>query len=151
MNYYCTKSIKCLKSGRAKTTLPFLLFNKFSNFFTNGSNELIKTKKTLRTQERMKELKHKTACELTRRDFLPFIVSTDGCLGEQAQAFLKRLGRKLADKWQRAYSQVMGFIKARMAIAILRASSQCLRGPRKSIQSLGCIMEDGAALGVAQL
>ena len=38
-------------------------------------------------QERMKELKHKTACELTRRDFLPFIVSKNGCLGEQAQAF----------------------------------------------------------------
>ena len=38
----------------------------------------------LRTQEKGKELKHKTACEATRRDFVPFIVSTDGCLGEAA-------------------------------------------------------------------
>lgn len=32
MDYYCTKSIKCLKSGRAKTTLPILLFNEFHNY-----------------------------------------------------------------------------------------------------------------------
>jgi hypothetical protein len=105
----------------------------------------------LRTQEKGKELKHKTACEATRRDFVPFIVSTDGCLGEAAQAFLKRLGRRLAEKWQRAYSQVIGFVKARMSVAILRASSQCLRGPRGRVQGAVCMMEDGAALGVAKL
>ena len=92
-----------------------------------------------------------TACEATRRDFVPFIVSTDGCLGEAAEAFLKRLGRRLAEKWQRAYSQVFGFIKARMSVAILRASSQCLRGPRGRVQGAVCVMEDGAALGVAKL
>ena len=105
----------------------------------------------LRTQEKVKELKHKTACESTRRDFVPFIVSTDGCIGEAAQAFLKRLGQRLAEKWQRSYSQVMGFVKARMSVAILRASSQCLRGPRTRVQGAVCVMEDGAALGVAKL
>ena len=105
----------------------------------------------LRTQEKVKELKHKTACEATRRDFVPFIVSTDGCLGEAAQASLRRLGRRLAEKWQRAYSQVFGFIKARMSVAILRASSQCLRGPRGRVQGAVCVMEDGAALAVARL
>jgi len=75
-------------------------------------------------------LKHKTACEASRRDFVPFIVSTDGCLGEAAQVFLRRLSFRLAGKWQRPYSQVFGFVKARMSVSILRASSQCLRGPR---------------------
>jgi hypothetical protein len=107
----------------------------------------------LRTQEKVKELKHKTACESTRRDFIPFIVSTDGCIGEAAQAFLKRLSRHLADEWQRHSSQMFGFVKARMSVAILRASSQCLRGPRVRVQGAVCVnyMEDGAALGVAQL
>ena len=105
----------------------------------------------LRTQEKVKESKHKTACEASRRDFIPFIVSTDGCLGEAAQALLRRLSMRLAEKWQRPYSQVFGFVKARMSIAILRASSQCLRDPRVRIQGAICIMEDGAALGVAQL
>jgi hypothetical protein len=105
----------------------------------------------LRTQEKAKESKHKTACEATRRDFIPFIVSTDGCLGEAAQAFLKRLGRRLAEKWQRAYSQVMGFLNARISVAILRASSQCMRGPRTRVQGAVCVLEDGAALGVVGL
>ena len=105
----------------------------------------------LRTQEKAKELKNKTACEATRRDFIPFIVSTDGCMGEAARVFLRRLGRCLAEKWQRAYSQVIGFIKARMSVAILRASSQCLRGPRTRVQGTVCMIEDGAALGMVKL
>ena len=32
MHYYCSKSITCLKSGRAKTTLPIILFNEFHNY-----------------------------------------------------------------------------------------------------------------------
>ena len=104
---------------------------------------------TIRTYEKAKESKHKKACETTRRDFIPFIVSIDGCLGNAAEIFLKRISRKLAEKWQRAYSQVVGFIKARISIAILRASSHCLRGPRTHVQGTVCVMEDGAALDAA--
>ena len=64
---------------------------------------------------------------------------------------MRRLARLLAEKWQRAYSQVMGFVNARMSIAILRASSHCLRGPRSRMQGTACEMEDGAALGVVML
>ena len=104
---------------------------------------------TIRTYEKAKESKHKKTCETTRRDFIPFIVSIDGCLGNAAEIFLKRISRKLAEKWQRAYSQVVGFIKARISIAILRASSHCLRGPRTHVQGTVCVMEDGAALDAA--
>ena len=104
---------------------------------------------TLRRQEKWKESKHKKACEATRRDFIPFNVSTDGCMGDAAQVFIKRISRKLSEKWQRAYSQVVGFLKARISIAILRASSHCLRGPRTRMQGTVCVMEDGAALDVA--
>jgi hypothetical protein len=51
-------------------------------------------------------------------------------------AFLKRLGRRLAEKWQRSYSQVMGFIDSRMAV----------KNP-----GTVCTMEDGAALSVVKL
>ncbi len=48
----------------------------------------------------LKEFKHTTACEAIRRDFMPFIVSTDSFLGKQAEAFLKRLARdSRAKKW----------------------------------------------------
>ena len=68
--------------------------------------------------------------------------------GSGSSGVLRRLGRLLAEKWQRAYSQVAGFLNARMSIAILRASSYCLRGPRCKIDGNVCKMEDGAALGV---
>ena len=32
MDYYCKKSITCLKSGIAETTLPILLFDEFHNY-----------------------------------------------------------------------------------------------------------------------
>ncbi len=46
----------------------------------------------LRTQEKVKELKHKTAClgnSPLVTSFPSLHVSTDGCLGEAAKAFLK--------------------------------------------------------------
>ena len=43
-------------------------------------------------------------------------MSTDGCLGEAGKVF-----------------NVFGFIKARMSVAILRVSSQCLRGSRDDV------------------
>jgi hypothetical protein len=45
---------------------------------------------------------------------------------DQAKTFLKGLGRRLAGKRQRSYSQVMGFVRSRMTVAILQVSSQCL-------------------------
>ncbi len=102
----------------------------------------------------MKELKHKKTCEVTRResrDSIIFIVSTDGCLGEAAEIFFSRLGRKLALKWQRAYSQEVAFLNAPLSAAILRVSSHCLRGARTRMQGTECLIEDGAALGVATL
>ena len=35
--YYCTKSITWLKSGRAKTMMPILLFNEFHNYIIKQS------------------------------------------------------------------------------------------------------------------
>jgi hypothetical protein len=65
-----------------------------------------------------------------RRHFTPFVVSTDGLLGREASTFAKRLAQKLAIKWQRSYSQVCGYVNARLSIAIIRATHLCLRGSR---------------------
>jgi hypothetical protein len=67
-----------------------------------------------------------------RRHFTPFVLSVDGLLGREAQTFAKSLAAKLAGKWQRPYSQVAGYVKARlkMSIAAVRATHLCLRGSR---------------------
>lgn len=96
--------------------------------------------------EREKIRKHQQACQDRRADFVPFVVTTDGCIGSQAQKFLRRLGRRLAEKWGRAYSEVAGFLFARMSIAIVRATSMCIRSTRNPIKCQRWCMDDGAAL-----
>ena len=62
------------------------------------SRSTVPIAKVLSEGERMKDSKHKSACGDRRADFVPFVVTTDGCMGEQARKFLKKLGRRLAEK-----------------------------------------------------
>ena len=62
--------------------------------------------------------------------FTPFVVSCEGLLGKEAGTFLKRLSKKLADKWRRPYSQAVSFVKTRFAISLVRAKNRCIRGSR---------------------
>jgi len=96
--------------------------------------------------EREKIKKHLQACQDRRADFVPFVVTTDGCIGEQGQKFLKRLGKRLAEKWGKAYSEVAGLLFSRMSIAIVRAVSMCIRATRNPILCRRWCMDDGAAL-----
>jgi hypothetical protein len=84
----------------------------------------------LKSQEKEKKRKYLAACLEQRRHFTPFVVSTDGMLGREASTFAKRLSAKLAEKWQKPYSQVCGYINVRLSIAIVRATHLCLRGSR---------------------
>ena len=51
----------------------------------------------------------------------------------------------IAVKWEKSHSEVMGWVRARMAFAILRATNLCLRGSRVKWRS-GHGMNDGAGL-----
>ena len=89
-------------------------------------------------------------CENQRRHFTPFVVSTDGMFGFEARAFLKRLAKLLAEEWEKPYSTVMGFINARMSIALVRTTNRCIRGSRipASNMSNRFRWEGGAGLGL---
>eukprot|EP00980_Cylindrotheca_fusiformis_P029139 scaffold22737_cov120-Cylindrotheca_fusiformis.AAC.2 len=62
--------------------------------------------------------------------FVPFVVSTDGLLGPEAQMFKKKLAADLSVRWDQPKSVVTNFIHARLGIAILRATHRCIRGPQ---------------------
>ena len=49
---------------------------------------------------------------------------------KRGRHILKRLSKKLADKWRRPYSQTVSFVKTRFAISLVRAKNQCIRGSR---------------------
>jgi len=78
-------------------------------------------------EERLKMSKHKQDCLDNRADFVPLVFSADGCMGEQAKKYLQRVGKVLAGKWEKSYSEVMGFVMGRVSIAVARASSMCIR------------------------
>ena len=86
--------------------------------------------KVLEAHEREKKKKYLEACLAQRRHFTPFVVSADGLLGKEAKTLLKKLSTLLAAKWGKLYSEVCGYVNARMSIAIVRATHLCLRGSR---------------------
>ncbi len=49
---------------------------------------------------------------------------------EHAKCLLKKLSKALADKWEKPYAVVRGYVNARISIAIVRATHICLRGSR---------------------
>jgi hypothetical protein len=107
--------------------------------------------KVIETQEKEKKRKYLENCLKQRRHFTPFVVSVDGLLGREAATFSKRLAAKLASKRQRTYSEVCGYVNARLSITIIRATHLCLRGsrvPTDKVSTRRALWEDGAGLGL---
>ena len=67
------------------------------------------------------------SCEDRRAVFTPLCVSVDSLFRNEAEHFVKRIGQSLSTKWEKSYSQVIGWIRARLSFAILRATILCLR------------------------
>ena len=80
----------------------------------------------LRSAEVEKKRKYLQACVNRYATFTPLCVSTDGMLGSEAEFFVKRLGDFLAARWERPYSIVMGWVRAHLSFAILRAALLCV-------------------------
>ena len=65
-----------------------------------------------------------------RRTFTPMVYSAEGIPGSEALAAQKRLAALLSYKLKQEYSEMCGFVRARMSLAIVRSNSLLLRGPR---------------------
>ena len=94
-----------------------------------------------------KKRKYGTTAEELRASITPLVCSTDGALHREYDAFQKRLASRLAEKWDKPYSVVRGWVKTKTQFAIIRSVDLRLRGTRRKIFGLG--LEDGAALGLA--
>ena len=57
------------------------------------------------------------------------VYSTDGIPEAEALSPQKRLAALLSYKLKREYSEMCGFVRARMSLAIVRSNSLLLRGP----------------------
>ena len=101
------------------------------------------------TAEKAKKNKYNEASEERRASFSPFIVSADGFMGREASFLIKHLSEMLANKWQRQYSEVKGWLKARLLFSTIRATGLCIRGSRVKWRSVGIV--DGADLPVHEV
>ena len=70
------------------------------------------------------------ACLERKRTFTPMVYSTDVTPGAEALAAQKRLASLLSYKLKREYSEMCGFMWAKMLLAIVSSNNPLLRGPR---------------------
>ena len=98
----------------------------------------------LASAEADKKRKYCDACTERRATFTPLCFSVDGLAGDEATCFLKHLANSLSVAWERSYSDVIRWLRARLAFALVRATDVCVRGSRTQWRSLG--LEDGAAV-----
>ena len=98
----------------------------------------------LASAEAEKKRKYCDACTERHATFTLLCFSVDGLVGGEAACFLKHIGRSLSSTWERHYGEVIRWMRARLAFALVRATIVCVRGSRTKWRSLG--LEDGAAV-----
>ena len=67
----------------------------------------------------------------SRRTFTPMVYSADRIPGAEALAAQNRLAALLSHKLKQECSEMCGFVRLRMSLAIVRSNSLLLRGPRE--------------------
>ena len=75
-----------------------------------------------------RNLKYRTYLETAtarRASFSPFIATCDAVLDREAEGYIKRLAVVLSEKWSSPYSRVVGWLRARIQICLLRSVSLC--------------------------
>ena len=85
--------------------------------------------------EEEKKRKYMAACEERRASFTPLVCSVDAHFAPQMACFVKVVAERLSDRWDRPQGVVRGWLRARIAFAILRAASMCIHGARKRWRS----------------
>jgi hypothetical protein len=109
-------------------------------------NDLKTPTRRVRSPREREEKEDLEACLEQRWRLSPFVASTDGLLG-------KELSTLLAEKWKKPYSEICGYVNARMSIAMVRATHLCVRGSRiltSQMSNHRPQWEDKAGLGLFQ-
>ena len=109
------------------------------------------TASILKSKAKTKKAHHSRVCEDKSIHFTPLCVTVDGVWGREANGFFSRLVEKLRTKaaWaDKSYGQVMGWVRARLSVALARGASMCVRGGRRRWKIRQAGAEDGAGMFV---
>ena len=104
------------------------------------------------TSENEKKDKYLHPCLERRCSFTPMVYSVDGIIGIEAVAAQQCLSSLLSNKLNWEYSEMYGFVRACMSLAIVRFNTLLLQGARDKDayirQKLN--MEDGAVMALLE-
>ena len=67
---------------------------------------------------------------------MPLVYSVDGMAGKEAKPFERRIASLLAEKWDRPYSEMVGYVRGCMGLAIIRHNTRHLRGSRSKYREV---------------
>jgi hypothetical protein len=102
------------------------------------------SEKVLERAAKAKKAKYLDACLERRRSFTPLVYSVDGMACKEARAWEKRVASLIASKMDRSYSEMVGFVRARMSLAIVRMNTHLLRGSRVPFNRRPAIQDEAA-------
>ena len=85
------------------------------------------------------------ACLDQRHTFVALAYSVDSMTGVEVHASEKRIASLLAAKWGREYSELLAFVRAKMAMTVVKANTLLLRDARLKRPKL-IICVNGTAL-----
>ena len=86
--------------------------------------------KRLQWQYDQKQSKYKHITHAGRVSFVPLIAASNAAIHKETKFIISLAARRIAEKSGTASSRVMGWLRARVTVAILRAASMQLRCER---------------------
>ena len=96
----------------------------------------LSSSQVLKAAEKVKKDKYLAPCLARRGGFMPLVYSVDGMAGKEAKSFERRIASLLAAKWDRPYSEMVGYVRGRMGLAIIRHNTRLLRGSRSKYREV---------------
>ena len=86
--------------------------------------------KCIQMAEKENKMKYLESCLQKLCPLYPFVVSTDGLLGVEAEAMLKRTSTHLSTKCMQPYSRTYRYVKSRVAITLVHFTHNSIWGSR---------------------
>ena len=85
----------------------------------------------LQTEDNTKKRNHLQYYLDTQHNFTPLVFSVEEYMGRETQAEIKRLASLLSNEWERQYSDMCGYMMARLLLSLSRSFPHLLRGSQE--------------------
>ena len=124
-----------------------VVFNPDSDAYRNKTLQTV-----FKERNEGKNRKYKAVCDVLNHRFTPLAMTTDGVMSNETTALVQKISKDLAGVWEKPVSVVTAWVRAKLALALVRSTSACIRGKRGRKDEWKWLNEHGFrdGAGVAQ-